>query len=390
VIGAREGEQVQKIWANSADSHFLEPENLWRDNLPPDLAELMPRAVTDPDGEWQTLHIDGMAFRRKLPTSAAKAFSEASYRPPGARNASERLRDLDSEGVWAELVFPSLGLWSSSFRTPAALREAIKVSNDWAYDELERCSPRLVTAGQVSTLDIADAVAELERIAEMGYRAVYMPVRPHPLQKDYHHNEWEPFWSAAEDANMVIAFHVGTDPVDLTSNGGVNWQVKYRGPGGAVLNYAETTFGGQLAVMKTVASGALDRHPGLKVLVSEGGATWVPFIADRMIEGYRQHAMAVRPKLKRDIREIIYTQVYASFQHDRSAVAVAQHMGYRNVAWGSDYPHMEGTFGHTQETLHELFDDVDAEVRERITVGAFRELFPSVPALPAELTAQQV
>jgi hypothetical protein len=37
-----------------------------------------------------------------------------------------------------------------------------------------------------------------------------------------------------------------------------------------------------------IASGALDRHPGLKVLVSEGGATWGPFIADRMDEGYRQ------------------------------------------------------------------------------------------------------
>ena len=33
-------------------------------------------------------------------------------------------------------------------------------------------------------------------------------------------------------------------------------------------------------------------------------------------------------------------------------------MGYRNVMWGSDYPHIEGTFGHTQKTLHELFDEV--------------------------------
>jgi hypothetical protein len=49
---------------------------------------------------------------------------------------------------------------------------------------------------------------------------------------------------------------------------------------------------------------------------------------------------------------------------------------------------MEGTFGHTQTTLHELFDDVDPDIRERVTVGAFRELFPTVPAVPAELTAQ--
>ena len=49
--------------------------------------------------------------------------------------------------------------------------------------------------------------------------------------------------------------------------------------------------------MKLVTSGALDRHPELKVLISEGGATWVPFIGDRMNEGYRQHGAFVRPTL---------------------------------------------------------------------------------------------
>jgi len=95
-------------------------------------------------------------------------------------------------------VFPSLGMWSSSFRTAEALREAIRVSNDWAFETLERFSPRLVTTGQVSTLNVGDAVRELERIAEMGYRAVYLPVQPHPLQKDYNRDDWEPF--SAEQA----------------------------------------------------------------------------------------------------------------------------------------------------------------------------------------------
>jgi predicted TIM-barrel fold metal-dependent hydrolase len=354
---------------------------LWRENLPKRLAELVPRTDKDPDGEWETVHIDGMSFRRKLPTGKAAEFLEATHRAPGARDVALRMKDLDKEGVWAELVFPSLGMWSSSFRTPEVLREALRVSNDWAYEELEKHSPRLVTAGQVSTLDIDDAVNELERIAEMGYRAVFLPVQPHPQQKDYNQDVWEPFWTTAERAGIVIAFHIGTDPVDLSKGG--HGQVHFRGPGGAVLNYTETTYGGQRAVTKLVASGALDRHPDLKILISEGGATWVPFIADRIEEGYRQHAMAVRPKLKRSPREIIYSQVYASFQHDQSAVAAATYMGYDKVMWGSDYPHMEGTYGHTQETLHQLFDNAAPEVKERVTIGAFRELFPGVPPVPA-------
>jgi predicted TIM-barrel fold metal-dependent hydrolase len=273
-------------------------------------------------------------------------------------------------------------MWSSSFRTPEVLREALRVSNDWAYEQIDKAQPRLISTAQVSTLDVDDAVAELERCAEIGYRAVFLPVQPHPLQKDWNDDAWEPFWAAAEAANIVLAFHIGTDPIDLAKGGAAG--VLYRGPGGAVLNYTETTFGGQRAVMKMVASGALDRHENLKVLVSEGGATWVPFLADRMTEGYRQHHMAVRPKLSRTPKEILYSQVYASFQHDESAVVAMTGMGYQNVMFGSDYPHMEGTFGHTQETLHGLFDGVPDAARERITRGAFLELFPEVGAPPAD------
>ncbi|HVW40395.1 MAG TPA: amidohydrolase family protein [Amycolatopsis sp.] len=380
---------MEKIWANSGDSHFLEPEDLWRTSLPPRLAELMPRADKDPDGMWETVHIDGMSFRRRLPNPKAMKFYEASGRAPGSRDIGLRMKDLDQEGVWSELVFPSLGMWSSSFRTPEALREALRVSNDWAFEVIDKAQPRLISTAQVSTLDIDDAVHELERVAELGYRAVFLPVTPHPLQKDYHRDEWEQFWSAAEAAGMVLAFHIGTDPIDLADGAAAG--VTYRGPGGAVLNYTETTFGGQRAVTKLVACGALDRHPELKILISEGGATWVPFIADRIEEGYRQHAMAVRPKLERSPREIIYSQVYASFQHDRSAVAAMTAMGYENVMWGSDYPHLEGTYGHTQDTLHQLFDGVEDKVRQRITIGAYQELFPGVPASrPPERSPRKV
>jgi predicted TIM-barrel fold metal-dependent hydrolase len=375
-----------KIWANSADSHFIEPDDLWRANLPRSLADQVPRSERDPDGEWETVHIEGRSFRRRLPSQAQQEFREESWRAPGARDANLRIADLDQEGVWGELVFPSLGMWNASFRNPDVLREALRVSNDWSVDTFMSVSRRLVPTAQVSLLDVDDAIAEMQRTASLGFQAVFMSTSPHPMQRDYNDAVWEPFWAAAEEAGMVLAFHIGTDPVDL--EGGESLGIVYRGDGGAILNYTETTFSGQRAVMKLVACGALDRHPNLKVLVSEGGATWVPFLADRMEEGYRQHASRVRPKLNRSPREILYSQVYASFQHDRTAVAAMTAMGYNNVAWGSDYPHVEGTFGHTQETLHELFDDVDTATTQRITVGAFAELFPSVGPPPDSSAGQ--
>jgi hypothetical protein len=102
-----------------------------------------------------------------------------------------------------------------------------------------------------------------------------------------------------------------------------------------------------------------------------------------MDEAYRQHGAAVHPRLSRAPSEYLYSQVYASFQHDPSAVFANSAMGWNNVLWGSDYPHYEGTYGHTQETLHSLFDSVDASISRRIRLGVFEELFPRVPPAPA-------
>ena len=372
---------MPKIWTNSGDSHFLEPPDLWESRLPKRLADLTPKAEKDPDGEYETVRVDGQTFRRKLPTSAAVKFLEDTRKAEGIRDARLRLNDLDHEGVWGEVIFPSLGMWASTFRTPELLKACMRASNEWALAEVAAVSDRYVVTAQVSTLAVEDAVDELEWAAAHGFQAVFLPTRPHPSAPDWHMADWEPFWQAAEQAGIVLAIHIGTDPVDLSA-GRVG--VTYRGPGGAVMNYAETTFSGQRAAMKLVASGALDRHPGLKVLISEGGASWIPFLGDRMREGYRQHHMAVRPKLTRDPKDILMTQVYASFQHDESAVAAYEAMGYKNVMFGSDYPHMEGTYGHTQDTLKELFDGVSEETMRRITQGAFFELFPHVPAAPAD------
>jgi predicted TIM-barrel fold metal-dependent hydrolase len=250
--------------------------------------------------------------------------------------------------------------------------------NDWAI-EFQRVSPRYVCTATIPLLAIDDAVAEIERAAELGFKAAFFSVAPPPGQVPYQHADWDPAWAALEAAGMVLSFHIGTEPHEADTTNGVY----YRGPGGAVLNYYETTFGGQRATAQLIASGALERHPGLKVMISEGGATWGPFLADRLDEGYRQHLSVVRPKLSKLPSEYFYSQVYASFQHDRSAVAACTAMGWRNVCWGSDYPHIEGTFGHSQKTLHELFDGVDTVDARRITVGAFQEMFPHIPDAPA-------
>ena len=97
---------------------------------------------------------------------------------------------------------------------------------------------RLVPAATVPLLDVDDAVAELHHAAELGLHLVSLPTGVPEGVDDWHYDTWEPLWAAAEDTGMVLGFHIGSD-------GTADGPTVFRGPGGAVLNYVETTYGGQ-------------------------------------------------------------------------------------------------------------------------------------------------
>jgi predicted TIM-barrel fold metal-dependent hydrolase len=369
---------MEKLWAMSGDSHFLEPEDLYTKGLPKSLADRAPRS--ERDGEWEVIHVDGQVIRRRVPLVREGEFKgltswELVHRAPGARDVGLRLKDLDQEGIWGELVYPSIGMWNQMIQDPVLAREMVRTANDWSMAEIQMASPRLLAAASVSMLSIDDAIDEVQRAATLGFKSVFIPTEPAEGQADFNRKEWDPFWAAVAETGLVLSIHIGTD----------RQKAPYRGPGGAILNYVHTSLGGQRLVCQLTSSGALERHPDLKVLVSEGGASWVPFLGDRMDESARQQEFWLNPKLPLLPSEYLYRQVYASFQHDQSAIPTYTHLGYKNVLWGSDYPHTEGTFGHTQETLHQLFDGVDEATRRQITIENFLTLFPSVGRPPVEV-----
>src|SRR5262245_4345572 len=327
------------LWANSGDSHYMEPPNLY-ERLPQHLQELMPKSVRDEERGVEVITVDGQSFERPIPkprtreqllSTAARPKEEdldepaGEQRAPGAFDPQQRLVDLDHEGIWGEAIYPSLGTWTFNIRTPELAQVGCRISNDF-FIEFQRQSPRYVVAASIPLLDVRDTVAEIQRAAALGFKLVFFPVRPPMHRPTWQHDDWGPVWAALEEQGLVLGFHIGTEPVDPTGRIGVY----HRGRGGAVLNYVETTYGGQRAVTQLIACGALERHPDLRVLVSEGGATWGPFLADRMDEGYRQHGLAVRPRLSKAPSEVLYTQVYASFQHDKSAGAAPSAMGWSN------------------------------------------------------------
>jgi len=364
------------LWTNSGDSHFTEPPDLYRKNLPADLADRLPRSEKINDNE-EIVHIDGREIRRKIPAPSSPEMAEQRRKfsvgmaqgGEGLYKAKARLEHLNDQGVWGEVVYPSLGLWYSEIRDADLVAAAARVGNDFVHDELIRSSQRFVPTATLPLQSLDLSLAEARRCADLGFHAVFLPTSLPDETPRWNDDTWEPLWALCEEAQLVIAFHIGTDASGTRP---------FKNPGGAILNYLDTTFGGQKAAAQMVAGGSLERHPNLRVLISEGGATWAPFVGDRLNEAYRQHSMFDDGRLRKPPKEYIMSQVYASFQHDETAVPAVTAMGFRNVMFGTDYPHIEGTFPHTQKVLHELLDGTDAETSHRIRLGAFLDLFPSV------------
>jgi predicted TIM-barrel fold metal-dependent hydrolase len=382
---------AEKVWANSGDSHFLEPEDLYYQILPKELADRMPRSEKTESEEM--VYIDGTSIGpRPLPRMGSitgdlrgehvenMSLMEISHRPPGARDIRKRMTDLDNEGIWGEVVYPSLGLWDFVIKDPELAQVAFRAVNEWKLSEVQNVAPdRLIVTASVPLQNIGKAVEEIYHCAEIGYHAVFIPLAVPAGCQDWNYPDfWGPVWSAFEETGLIPAAHLGTEG-QITQNSGMTL---YRGPGKVVLNYAETAYGPQRFATKLVVGGTFERHPKLKVLLAESGAGWVPSLGDRMNEGYRQHGIMSRTKLKELPKETLMRHFYCSFQHDVSAIQAIK-QGYANVLWGSDYPHLEGTFGHTQQTLHELLDNEESWVRERVLSGTFKELFPHVSDPPA-------
>ena len=91
-------EPTTKLWANSGDSHYLEPDGLWDQILPKHLAERMPHTEHISDTE-EIVHVDGQSFPRQLPRAAKATIKgevrgeeiegtlfDISHRPAGSRD----------------------------------------------------------------------------------------------------------------------------------------------------------------------------------------------------------------------------------------------------------------------------------------------------------------
>ena len=285
----------------STDSHVTEPIEIFAERVDVEFRDRVPRIETV--GEWRTL------ADREPEAPAAHARVRARGRDrrrlrcrrPSARSSARRrqrrsdLPDVRAAGV---LLAP---------KTPDSSATLCRAYNSWAIEVFD--DPRLLPVGMVSMLDIDGAIEDAKRVAEQGFRALFLPAQV--PQRPYNDEAYDPFWAVAEDLGLPLTFHSGTghEPRVLS------------GPGGAVVNYLMgAQLDGPMVMLTMAAGGALDRFPGLRVVTVETGAAWLGWIMTQADAIYEDHNMWARPKLSLKPSELIRRQCAATFMYDPVAI----------------------------------------------------------------------
>lgn len=337
----------------SADSHIVEPNDLFLEGLPASLRKHAIRAVKE--GDSLVTRTDDKVIYRMKP----QMIELLSEQRVGARDLKLRVEDMAKDGIDAEICFPSLALWTFTLTDPEAELATCQIYNDWNDRLFQGKLDVFVRCGVLPVRDLANAVTEIKRLAGKGFTAAMLPCATPASVPKYNDAAWDPVFQAAGELGVVLVIHTGT---------GLETVIYERGPGAAVINYSHQMNDALEVVQYLVAGGVLDRNPKAQVAFIESGASWLAAVAERMDEVYEGHAPFVHPKLSMPPSAIIRRQIKVSFQHDRACIASRHVTGTGALLWASDYPHTEGTFPHSQKVIASLFDGVEISEQEKADI----------------------
>jgi predicted TIM-barrel fold metal-dependent hydrolase len=343
----------------SADCHANEPAGLWIQRMDKKYHNRLPRIEVDENGVKWVVN-EGMQRSRLLDSLLA---GEDDMRNKSGYTPEQRIRDHRRDGIDAEIMFPNKGLsmWATTDAEFGAAQ--CKVWNDWAWELYGPYNDFMSPIAAIMTADITLAIDEIKRVAKLGYRGVNLPCKPifgahdarHP---NYNMTMFDPMWAAIQDCDVTITFHISTGRDPRAA----------RKDGGAIINYAAHALSPTVEPIACLcASGVLERFKKLRFAGIECGIGWVPWALEAMDEAARKHHMWAFPKLKKLPSEYFREHGAASFQDDPIGLELAErHHLVDNFMWANDYPHHEGSWPHSYQSIERQMGELKEESRVKI------------------------
>lgn len=348
-----------------ADSHVTEPAEMWEQYLEPEFKDRAPYkevALKGGDPSRQVIRLDlfsppfkdlkvegetiydniseGVwAEGLKVAIQAYKSYGVRNFDPESHVQAMKRL------GADIAFLYPTVGLWMLAMDSmdPKLAGALTRAYNNWLRDFCSYDVQSLRGVGAINLHDPEEMVPELRRIAEFGWKAVFL--RPNPVKgRLLSDPAYEPFWTECERLEISVGLHEGTHS-RLPATGSDRFKTRF------AMHACSHPMEHMMALLALIEGGVLERHPNLKVAFLESGCGWVPYWLWRMDEAeYKHLAWEVKENVKMKPSEYFRRQCFVSVEPSEPYIPeLIDYIGSDNVILGSDYPHID----HEPEIMKE-------------------------------------
>jgi predicted TIM-barrel fold metal-dependent hydrolase len=386
----------------SADDHIIEHGRVWVDRLPSKFRDSGPRLVElDQDTVIEDYRPDGAIpfATRVIPAGTQSWFYEGQLAPGldgdavvgipyedrpafkanlkkyevirrGCLDPGERLKDMDTDGVYAQLGFPSWPSFSGTrflrSRDFELAHACVLAYNDFVIDEWCGFDPaRLIPMVILPLWDRQLCIAEIERTVAKGAKAITFPENPaSPVLglPSIHSHDWDDVFAAAQANELPLCLHFGTSGIVPGSS-----------PGGSDAVMAATMGTNSMVTLTDfVFSHVFHDFPALRVSLAEGGFGWVPWLLERVDQVARRRPfdhLPVQPS------ELFRRHIFVCGIDDDAGILLRDRIGVDNMMVESDYPHNDGNWPNTRARVGELLADVPDDEAHRIVELNARRLF---------------
>jgi len=378
-----------KVLIVSADGHFGAPPEAYLDYIEPayrdDLLELV-----QVDRSWRDSTPTQHRYRESTLDLIDRGDAIRGGGELGAYEVDRRLAELDREGVAAEVLIaghqvamlPFFSVINHPY-SPGHRSAGVRAYHRQLADVMAGAGGRLVGIGDPGPcLDQDATIAELRWIADHGFVGVSPPgivADPDlaPLVSPVH----EPFWATCADLDLALVVHAGYGLTQYGKEQGEMLAMMVGQLGAEETLKAQFTAeisidqfpedsplraaitGPRRIFWQLLLSGVLDRYPGLKLVLTEVRADWVPAtldLLDRQLSP-RDHHLAMAP------RDYWHRHVYVTPSSPRPyELGMRDQIGVDRLMFGMDYPHPEGTWPNTREWIRHAFAGVPETDARRI------------------------
>jgi predicted TIM-barrel fold metal-dependent hydrolase len=277
----------------------------------------------------------------------------------GVYDSARRNAELEAEGIVAEVLFPDFQNsneppWGAAFPYPDSTPElrlaGARAFNRWLADFCAELPGRRAGVAVVQPHDMATAVDEIRWVRESGLASAMLPTGDWDL-RGYHDPFFDPLWAACVDHDLPVTFHSGGTPWEGYGSHAM-WVTKF-----------EFLWWARRPLWQLIFGGVFERFPDLRVAFTEQGADWIPALLDRLDEQYHSpFERGITEKLSLAPTGYWKRNCYvgASFM-SRAECDVRDRIGVDRIMWGADYPHIEGTWPHSQDALREAVNGCTPE-----------------------------